>query len=466
MVIFGSSLFSPLSKTLRPSQSLLRRSATIAPQSYVSSQNSTISPRLRKAQLRLAEAQGIIPIGASEDTTISLDVQSSTPSLSRVREIGWRVAEPSVKYDPISASSKFFKEPITWLIRNVQFILPVALFVSTIIIDVLTGKEEENRLRRADEILDLISAQSPALIKAGQALASRSDLLPKEYLNSLQKLQDRCPSYPSSEAFKLFESELGFPFSEVMELDSLEPIAAASIGQVYKGRLKSNGAQVAIKIQRPGCEELIAVDLFILRWYAQLVQKVINLLKRDIDLVSIIDDFGELIYREIDYRAEAVNAQRFAELYSTIPDVFVPKIYTSLSTGKVLVMEWVDGARLNDRRRLEEMGLDPSKLIDTLVQCSLRQLLENGFFHADPHVSKIYSFIRNGLLILKRSVFIYPGWKFVGDAVRKAVLLGLWHGELRRIGAAAEHHRSSGAHREPRFRVAFEFIRTHGIYSA
>lgn len=382
-----------LLKRASTSQARFTLSATVFPQQYVPYQNATISPRLRKAQLRLAEAQGIIPIGASEDIATALTVQPTAPSLSRVREISWRVAEPAVKYDPVTASSKFFKQPVTWLVRNVQFILPVALFVTTIIVDVLTGKEEENRLRRADELLNLISAQSPALIKAGQALASRSDLLPKEYLNSLQKLQDRCPAYPSSEAFKLFESELGFPFSDVLELESLEPIAAASIGQVYKGRLKSNGAQVAIKIQRPGCEELIAVDLFILRWYAQLVQKGINLLQRDIDLVSIIDDFGELIYREIDYRAEAVNAQRFAELYSTIPDVFVPKVYTDLSTGKVLVMEWVDGARLNDKARLDEMGLDSSRLVDTLVQCSLQQLLENGFFHADPHVCNcIYLF--------------------------------------------------------------------------
>ena len=110
---------------------------------------------------------------------------------------------------------------------------------------------------------------------------------------------------------------------------------------MYKARLRSNGDQVAIKIQRPNCEEAIAVDLYIMRWYSQLLQRVLNILKRDINLVSIIDDFGELIYREIDYRAEAVNAQRFAELYASIPDVFVPKVYTDLSTSKVLTMEWV-----------------------------------------------------------------------------------------------------------------------------
>ncbi len=164
--------------------------STISPLSplFLGLSNST---RLRKAQLRLAEVQGLIPIGASENPSMAIDFQSLTPSLSKVREIGWRVAEPAIPYDPVSASSKLFAQPIKWLIRNVQFLLPVALFTATVILDVLTNNEEKNRQRRADQLLNLISAQSPALIKAGQALASRSDLLPKEYLESLQKLQDR-----------------------------------------------------------------------------------------------------------------------------------------------------------------------------------------------------------------------------------------------------------------------------------
>jgi predicted unusual protein kinase regulating ubiquinone biosynthesis (AarF/ABC1/UbiB family) len=105
-------------------------------------------------------------------------------------------------------------------------------------------------------------------------------------------------------------------------------------------------------------------------------------LNRDVDLQSIIDDFGELIYREIDYVAEAANAQRFSELYAGVADVFVPKIYSELTTSKVLTMEWVDGFRLTDNTSLQAYGLDRRKLVDTLVQCSLRQILENGFFHA------------------------------------------------------------------------------------
>lgn len=344
------------------------------------------SPRLKRARLRLAEAQGIIPIGASEAAGVSLPDFTNFPlvSQSKVREISWRVAEPAVKYDPVGDSSKFFAQPLLWIKRNIEIFVPLTVFVVSVLGDIVMNKEEVNRSKRADEILDIISMQSPALIKAGQALASRPDLLPKEYLDSLQKLQDRCPAYPTEKAMALFEKELGISFDSAFDLDSPEPVAAASIGQVYKGRLRSNGAKVAIKIQRPNCEEAIAIDLFVLRWYAQLLQRLLKLFGRDINLVSVIDDFGDLIYREIDYRAEAVNAQRFAELYASIPDVFVPKVYTDLSTSKVLTMEWVDGARLSDRKSIQAMGLDNSKFVDTLVQCSLRQMLENGFFHADP----------------------------------------------------------------------------------
>jgi len=149
--------------------------------------------------------------------------------------------------------------------------------------------------------------------------------------------------------------------------------------QVYKAVLRENGETVALKIQRPACEEIIALDLYVLRWWSGVYNGIFALLNRDIDLQSIIDDFGTLIYREIDYVAEAANAQRFNELYATSlmggDRVFVPKIYSDFTTNKVLTMEWVDGVRLTDRAALQRYGLDASKLVDTLVQCEMRQIL-------------------------------------------------------------------------------------------
>jgi len=365
-------------------------------------------------------------------------------SQSKVREISWRVAEPLVKYDPDRASAQLFSQPFKWLGRNVQIFVPVTLFVGKVLSDLLLNREEANRKKRANELLDIISAQSPALIKAGQALASRSDLLHATYLDALQKLQDRVPPFSTEQAVQLFEQELGRPFGEVFELEEgdlaqLQPVAAASIGQVYKAKLRSNGAKVAIKIQRPNCEENIAVDLYVLRWYAQQIQKVLRLLNRDLDLVSIIDDFGDLIYREIDYRAEAVNAQRFAELYASIPDVFVPKVYTDLSTSKVLTMEWVDGARLNDKAAIASMGFESSRFVDILVQCSLRQMLDNGFFHADPHAGNLLAMPSGKLCYLDFGMVSY-----VEASQRYSIIEAIVHMVNRDFVSLAELYRRMG----------------------
>ena len=174
-------------------------------------------------------------------------------------------------------------------------------------------------------------------------------------------LEDRLPPFPKEAAFEIIRQELGVPFDEVFELVEPEPIAAASIGQVFKGRLVANGTiksltrkhasssshvtpffidslvrlfsragdLVAIKIQRPGCEEIISVDLYIMRWYAGLLTWLLEKLGRKINLVSVIDDFGELIYREIDYTAEASNAQ----LVSTLLHV----VYTRLQCKKICI---------------------------------------------------------------------------------------------------------------------------------
>lgn len=309
---------------------------------------------------------------------------------------GVKIAEPLVKYDPIAAEKNLFNQPNRWLIRNVQIAGPLGWWAFGVVQDYLMGKmgngesgqpslEEQRqnaqrRKKRAIQLRQAISNLGPAIIKAGQALASRPDLLPSEYLEELQKLQDDVPRFSNELAFKTVEEELGVEnFFDVFDLEESEPIAAASIGQVYKGRLKANGDLVAIKIQRPNCEEIIALDLYILRWWSGIYNKIFQLLNRDINVQSIIDDFGELIYREIDYVAEAANAQRFNELYASVAEqVFVPKVYSDLTTRKVLVMEWVDGVRLTDSASLEKFDLDKSKLVDTLVQSSIRQILENG----------------------------------------------------------------------------------------
>jgi len=358
------------------------------------------SERLKKARLRLSEAQGRIPPGAadkiSEDASleVKIDFFPSPPASAYIRETALetfsRVAEPENRYDPMEAEKRLFRQPLRWATRLVELLFPLGGFFFRLLLDVQQGKEIERRHIRAKELQTIIAGLGPAIIKGGQALASRPDLLPSEYLEELQRLQDRLPPFPKEVAFAMVESELGVPFSEVFELVEPEPIAAASIGQVFKARLVANGDVVAIKIQRPGCEDVICVDLFIMRFYAGLLEATLRgAFGRSLSLVSVVDDFGDLIYREIDYQAEAANAQHFGDLYAGIPDVYIPRIYPDLSTQKVLTMEWVEGVRLVDEAKLKALELDSAALVDTLVQCSLRQMLDNGFYHADPHAGNL-----------------------------------------------------------------------------
>ena len=363
------------------------------PDVQVSKQKTTVAPSSSSSSSSPSLSSTMDP--SSTETATVLDQVWYNGNLERGQgdfvtrwSKGVKVAEPLRKYDPVAAEKLLFLQPAKWIIRNVQIAFPLGLWAFGVATDVIQNKEEEKRTIRAKQLLNTISGLGPAIIKGGQALASRSDLMPSEYLDQLVKLQDDVPRFDNGLAFATVEGELGAPFEDVFELVEPEPIAAASIGQVYKARLRSNGDLVAIKIQRPKCEEIIALDLYVLRWWSGVANVLTKLLNRDINVQSIIDDFGELIYRELDYVAEAANAQRFSELYAgQVKDVFVPKVYSDLTTSKVLTMEWVEGFRLTDGDKLDEYGLDRKKLIDTLVQCSLRQILGNGefgyFFHLE-----------------------------------------------------------------------------------
>jgi len=367
----------------------------------------------------------------------SNEVTANPESLTLASISAGKVAEPLVQYDPIAAERNLFRQPGKWLVRNVQIAFPFGIWVAGVLIDNLLGQELQNRRNRAKELNSIIAGLGPAIIKAGQALASRPDLLPSEYLDELQKLQDDVPTFSNDIAFRIVEEELKMKFDDVFELMEKEPIAAASIGQVYKARLKKNGQTVALKIQRPNTENIVELDLYVLRWWGGVYNAVFRLLGRDIDLQSVMDDFGALLYAEIDYIAEAANARRFSELYAqdvAIAGVFVPKVYSELTTRKVLTMEWVDGFRLTDSESLEAFNLDRKKLVDTLVQCSLRQIMENGFFHADPHAGNLLATRDGRLCYLDFGMMSYAA-----AAQRNGFLLAVVHivnrdwGELVRV---------------------------------
>ena len=255
--------------------------------------------------------------------------------------------------------------------------------------DKITNREIINQSKRAREIRKIITALGPAYIKVGQALSTRPDLIRKDFLDELTKLQDRLPAFPNHVAFKIIKSGLGRSIESVYREFSPNPIAAASLGQVYKAVLHS-GETVAVKVQRPNLRPRLSLDLYLMRLLAGWVEPWLPL-NLGHDLTLIVDEFGLKLFEEIDYLNEARNAELFAANFAGDPEVKVPKIYNEFCNHFVLTLEWIDGIKLTDTVKLEAAGLDADNLVKIGVTSGLRQLLEYGFFHADPHPGNLFA---------------------------------------------------------------------------
>ncbi|HIK25547.1 MAG TPA: AarF/ABC1/UbiB kinase family protein [Thermosynechococcus sp. M46_R2017_013] len=285
-------------------------------------------------------------------------------------------------YDPVAIDAYYRRRPLLVLSRWLRILWPVFWLLFNYWWDRITGQSKQNQLRRAIALRETLTRLGPAYIKVGQALSTRPDLLPAVYLEELTKLQDQLPPFPNEVAFQFIEEELGAPPAELFAELSDHPIAAASLGQVYRGKLHS-GEEVAVKVQRPGLAESITLDIYILRGVAYWAKRLIKDIRSD--LVAILDEFASRLFEEMDYTQEGRNAERFARLYGHLTDVYIPKIYWNYTRRRVLTMEWVTGVKLNQPQQIQALGIDPRYMVYVGVQCSLRQLLEHGFFHADPH---------------------------------------------------------------------------------
>ncbi len=286
-----------------------------------------------------------------------------------------------IVYDPDAIANIYRRRPLQVMGRILGILGPMLFFYLKLWWDGRTGQAKKNERKRAVQLRNLLTNLGPAYIKIGQALSTRPDLVPPLYLDELTQLQDQLPAFPNEIAFHFIEEELGAHPSALYAELSPNPVSAASLGQVYRGRL-STGEEVAVKVQRPGLAERITLDLFILRGLAKWAS---NLKQVRSDLVGIMDEFGARIFEEMDYAHEGRNAERFADLYGHLRDVYVPTIYWEYTGRRVLTMEWITGTKLTRPDLLATQGIDARYLIDVGVQCSLRQLLEHGFFHADPH---------------------------------------------------------------------------------
>ena len=293
-----------------------------------------------------------------------------------------------LEYDPVAIDSIYKKNPIRLLRRLWQTLLPIGLFLIGVGWEKLIGslEKEERKTYRAREFTKLLVDLGPAFIKAGQALSTRPDIVPPIVLEELAQLQDQLPGFESSLAMACIEEDLEDTVENIFTKIDKEPISAASLGQVHKATLRS-GEKVAVKIQRPGLREQITLDLYIVRNIAIWFKNNIGIIRSD--LVALIDELGKRIFEEMDYINEANNAEKFKDLHKNNNKIAVPKIYRNVTSRRVLTMEWIDGTKLTNIEAVKKLGIDPNEMVEIGVSCSLQQLIEHGFFHADPHPGNI-----------------------------------------------------------------------------
>ena len=261
-----------------------------------------------------------------------------------------------------------------------------------------TAARHERHSAAAIELRQILTKLGPTFIKFGQMLSSRPDLLPSVVLTELRKLCDSVPAYSTAEALKLIEQELGHPVVDLFDDlgPGTRPIAAASLGQVYRCRLRETGQTVALKVQRPDMLRSVTRDMFLIRQYFLCVEAAKGFMMRHFPSilaprkqfdVPLFDAFASASLRELDYLHEGEHQEYFArELGSRMGDaVYVPKVYWQATSNKVLCTEWIDGTPL-----AKSSPAEIKRLVPVGVECFLVQLLELGFFHADPHAGNLF----------------------------------------------------------------------------
>lgn len=288
----------------------------------------------------------------------------------------------------------FIRYGFGYIIKDLGLIeilsLPKRLFVEV--------KTESHSKTIGERIRLFLQELGPTFVKIGQVASTRYDLLSVEIIAELEKLQDDAPHFPYEKVVKIIEEELGHPLNDIFQEFSQTPLAAASIGQVHFGVLKS-GERVAIKIQRPNMQRLIETDLEILHDIALLAEQRLAWAAH-YQIRDIVDEFSKSLLEEIDYTIEGRNAERIDKQFVDDPKVIIPKVFWDFSTKKVLTMEFVEGTKVNEADKLKEKGNDPKVLAKRIVDSILHQILIEGYFHGDPHPGNILALPDDSIIYL------------------------------------------------------------------
>ncbi|KAG6554988.1 hypothetical protein Mapa_003573 [Marchantia paleacea] len=352
---------------------------------------------------------------------LAADMQTLRSYGDHVKEMlgVWRVPL-QLCYNPDYVANYFNRRPHLLVSR---FLEVAAAFSSVAVLVLIDGqkvsrdksgsKDEEEHLRytlkSAAALKDMLVGLGPTFIKVAQSLSSRPDLIGTDTAKVLSELQDRLAPFPTGEAMTVIEQELGVPLGQVFSRLSVDPVAAASFGQVYRGQT-IEGQEVAVKVQRPDLLFTVARDIYILRLGLGLLRKVAGMSS---DISILADELGRGLFGELDYTLEAANARMFETANAKLSYVKVPKTLPHLTRQRVLTMEWIDGFRPSDlhliaqggtlngevitvtQQREAKVALD--NLVKKGVESSLVQLLETGVMHADPHPGNLL-FTKDGNL--------------------------------------------------------------------
>ncbi|MCD4800954.1 MAG: AarF/ABC1/UbiB kinase family protein [Methanococcoides sp.] len=238
-----------------------------------------------------------------------------------------------------------------------------------------------------ERVRKVLEELGPTYVKFGQLMSMRQDLIPKEYAEEFAKLQNEVPPFSFDEVERVVEEEFGKKIEEIFLSFDSSSIAAASIGQVHRAKLL-DGTEVVVKVQRPGIRKVIRSDLDILYSMAGFAEEHVEEAKL-YSPVEVVDEVYHSIHAEMDYTQEARNIERFRRNFENDPDIVIPNVYWEYSTRRVLTMEYIDGVKCDNFKTLEEMGLDRYKIAENGTKAFMKQIFEDGFFHADMHSGNV-----------------------------------------------------------------------------
>jgi len=229
----------------------------------------------------------------------------------------------------------------------------------------------------------ILEELGPSFVKLGQLMSTRADIFPPEYIEELRKLQDRVPPIPYAEIKAVIEGELKQPIAEIFTEFNQDPFAAASVAQVHHATLPS-GEQVVVKVIRPGISKRVREDIRLMYYLADKIEKSFDL-GRILAPTNLVREFERTIFREIDMLIEAGSIEKFAYNFREVDELYIPKVYWDYITKSILVMERIDGIKMDHVDELRAHGIDPKEVSRIGLRSFSRQLMEFGFFHADPH---------------------------------------------------------------------------------